>query len=59
MNKIWFLVTGVVIGLALTLLAGWYYLDRNYRYQGAVIEPPAPAADFTLTDQNGDAFPVE
>ena len=56
MNKVWFLVSGVVIGLSLTLVAGWYFLDQNYRYQGAIIEPPAPAADFTLTDQNGDLF---
>lgn len=46
----------MVIGLALTLAGGWYFLDQNYRYQGAVIEPPAQAADFSLTDQNGDLF---
>lgn len=56
MNKIWFIGSGVVIGLALTLVIGWYLLDQNYRYHGAVIEPPAPAADFTLTDQNGNPF---
>jgi protein SCO1 len=56
MNRIWFIGTGVVIGLALTLVIGWYLLDQNYRYQGAVIEPPAQAYDFTLTDQNGNLF---
>jgi protein SCO1 len=56
MNKVWLLVTGVVMGLALTLVVGWYYLEQNYRYQGAVIDPPASAADFTLTDQNGMPF---
>jgi len=56
MNKIWFLGTGVVVGLTLTLVIGWYLLDQNYRYHGAIIEPPAQAADFTLTDQNGDLF---
>jgi protein SCO1/2 len=56
MNKIWFIGSGVVIGLALTLVIGWYLLDQNYRYHGAVIEPPAQAADFTLTDQDGNPF---
>jgi protein SCO1/2 len=56
MNKIGLLGSGVVIGLALTLAAGWFFLNQNYRYQGVVIEPPAQAADFTLTDQNGDPF---
>jgi protein SCO1 len=56
MNKIWFLGSGVVIGLALSLILGWYLLDQNYQYYGAVIDPPASAADFTLTDQNGSPF---
>lgn len=56
MNKIWFLGMGIAIGLALTLAGGWYLLEQNYRYQGAVIEPPAPAVDFSLTDQNGKLF---
>jgi len=53
MKKVGLLGVGVVIGLALTLVIGWYLLDQNYRYHGAVIEPPAQATDFTLTDQNG------
>ncbi len=56
MNKIWLLTTGALIGLALTLAIGWYFLEQNSRYHGAVIEPPAPAADFTLIDQNGNPF---
>jgi protein SCO1/2 len=56
MNKFWIFGTGVVIGLAAVLIAGWYLLQSEYRYQGVVIDPPAPAADFTLTDQNGQAF---
>ena len=56
MNKIWIVGSGVVIGLALALVIGWYLLDQNYRYHGAVIEPPAQASDFTLTDQNGNPF---
>jgi protein SCO1/2 len=56
MNKIWLFGTGVVIGLALVLMAGWVLLNKNYTYNGVVIDPPAPAADFTLTDQNGQPF---
>ncbi|OGO36399.1 MAG: hypothetical protein A2W35_15615 [Chloroflexi bacterium RBG_16_57_11] len=56
MNKIWFLVSGVVIGLALTLVIGRYLLDQNYQYHGTVIDPPARASDFNLTDQNGNPF---
>jgi protein SCO1/2 len=38
------------------LLVGWQVLAGPYRYQGSLIDPPAPAADFTLTDQNGQPF---
>lgn len=43
----------LVVGL---LLAGWQILSGGYTFQGSLIDPPAPAADFTLTDQNGQAF---
>lgn len=57
MNKIWLFGTGLVIGLALVLGAGWALLDRNYTYNGVVVvDPPPPAADFTLTDQHGQPF---
>lgn len=56
MNKVWLFATGMVIGLALILGAGWVWMDRNYQYNGVVIDPPAPAPDFTLTDQHGQAF---
>lgn len=44
----------VVIGMAVTVGAG--LLVRPYTYQGSVINPPVKAADFTLTDQNGQPF---
>jgi protein SCO1/2 len=47
---------GVVIGLAVTLIAGLFFLDQNYQYQGILIDPPAPAADFELIDQNGEIY---
>ena len=46
---------GVVIGLAIAL-AAWFFANQNYTYQGVLIDPPARAADFTLTDQNGNSF---
>jgi protein SCO1/2 len=56
MAKYGIVLIGVVIGLALTLAAGWLYLDQNYTYKGALIDPPAPAADFVLNDQHGEPF---
>ena len=38
------------------LLAGWRMFGGSYKYQGSLIDPPVPAADFTLTDQNGQPF---
>ena len=46
---------GIAIGLFF-VLAAWIMAERNYQYQGALIEPPVPAADFTLADQNGESF---
>ncbi len=46
---------GVIIGLGLMLVA-WQVFARPYAYQGSLIDPPAPAADFTLTNQDGLPF---
>lgn len=46
---------GVVLGVAI-ILGAWFIVNRNYTYQGVLIDPPAPAANFTLTDQNGKPF---
>jgi len=56
MNRLWIFVTGLMIGLTAVLVAGWYIFGKEYRYQGVLIDPPAPAADFKLTDQHGQAF---
>jgi protein SCO1/2 len=56
MNKVWLFGTGIVIGLALVLTAGWVLLTGNYQYNGVVIDPPATAVDFTLTDQHGQPY---
>jgi len=55
MSKMSLLGIGVVLGLALVLV-GWYVMDQNYTYQGVLIDPPARAADFELTDQHGQPF---
>jgi protein SCO1/2 len=46
---------GGILGFVL-LLVGWQVLGGGYRYQGSLIDPPVPATDFTLTDQNGGSF---
>lgn len=46
---------GIVLGLAL-VFGLWFLADRNYAYQGVLIDPPATAPDFTLTDQSGNPF---
>jgi protein SCO1/2 len=47
-----------LFGLAALALifGGWRVLAGSYHYQGSQIDPPVPAADFTLTDQNEQAF---
>jgi protein SCO1/2 len=45
---------GILLGVALTLTVG--FLNRPYTYQGSLIDPPTPAADFELTDANGKPF---
>jgi protein SCO1 len=56
MSKFSLILAGVVIGLALSMGGAWWFLERNYTYQGVVIDPPAPAPEITLTDQNGKEF---
>ena len=46
---------GALLGLAV-MLGGWQLYSNLYTYQGALIDPPVPAADFELTDQNGGTF---
>jgi protein SCO1/2 len=47
-----------LFGLAAVALIflGWRLFGGFYQYRGSLIDPPVPAADFTLTDQNGQAF---
>jgi len=55
MKSIVYIGIGALIGLAAILLV-WQISERNYTYQGSLIDPPARAADFELVDQNGQEF---
>ena len=55
MKKYNLIAIGVVLGLVLVLVA-WQIDERNYSYQGSLIEPPVHAADFSLRDQAGNTF---
>ena len=55
MNKIGLILIGVVVGLGM-VVGAWFISDRFYEYQGVLIDPPAPAADFSLKDQHGELF---
>jgi protein SCO1 len=56
MKAKYFLIgVGVLVGLTLTLWA-WKVFASSYTYQGSLINPPVPASDFTLTDQQGQPF---
>ena len=45
---------GMILGLA-AIFAG-FTLTRPYSFRGSLIDPPVPAADFTLTDSQGIDF---
>ncbi len=55
MKSILMIAIGALIGLAAILLV-WQVSERNYTYQGSLIDPPAEAADFELVDQDGQPF---
>jgi protein SCO1/2 len=54
-TKLLYIGVGALVGLALTV-GVWNVFARSYTYQGSLINPPVPAADFTLTDQQGQPF---
>jgi len=56
MSKLGLIIAGVLMGVAMSLGGIWWYLERNYTYQGVLIEPPATAPEFSLKDQHGDLF---
>jgi protein SCO1/2 len=56
MSKLGLIVAGVILGVVFSLGGAWWYFEQNYTYQGVLIDPPAQAPDFALTDQNGYVF---
>lgn len=56
MSKLGLILVGAAVGMALVLGSAWWILEKNYTYQGVLIDPPAPAADFILTDQAGKRY---
>ncbi len=53
-KSIFSIVAGILIGAAAAL--GLHGLAAPYKFQGAVINPPYAADDFSLTDQSGQPF---
>ena len=54
-SKSGLIAIGIAAGVLITLAIG-VIMAQNYTYQGSLIEPAIPAADFELTDQNGATF---
>lgn len=48
-------VAAVFVGMGIVYL-GTLIFQAPYTYQGSLIDPPAPAADFTLQDPEGQPF---
>jgi protein SCO1 len=46
---------GILLGFGAIFLT-WRLSDRFYRYQGSVIDPPAPTVDFQLVDEEGQPW---
>jgi protein SCO1/2 len=50
------LILGGLIALVVLGVAGADLLTQAHKFRGSVIDPPFPAPDLTLQDQNGQAF---
>lgn len=53
-NPLFYALYGLAALALITL--GWRIFAGPYKFKGSQIDPPVPAADFTLTDQNSQAF---
>jgi protein SCO1/2 len=51
-----FLFLGIAAGLIIAVVAAGLVFQEPYQYQGSILQPPVPAADFTLVDQNEESF---
>ena len=48
------IVNGLII--VLFIFAGFYFIAQPYAFQGSLIEPPLPTADFSLAQADGTIF---
>ncbi|OGO27480.1 MAG: hypothetical protein A2Z16_17220 [Chloroflexi bacterium RBG_16_54_18] len=55
MKKFLWVGIGILLGMLLTVGA-WFVSEARYAYNGVLIDPPARAEDFELTDQSNQAF---
>ena len=51
-----FLFLGIAAGLIIAMVAAGLVFQAPYQYQGSIIQPPVPAADFSLLDQDRSPF---
>lgn len=51
-----FLLFGFAIIAGLAAVLAYQELDQSYTFKGSIIEPPLPAEDFTLYDQQNEPF---
>lgn len=49
------LAVGLSLGLVLVIVSTQFF-DHSYAYQGSLIDPPTPAADFVLVSSDGTPF---
>ena len=52
-KRFFWIGTGILVLVVLTAAAALLYKNANQAYHGSVINPPAPAADFSLLNQSG------
>ncbi len=55
-RKLFWIVTGILSAIVLAAGAATIINNLPHTFNGSVINPPAPAPDFILTDQHGQPF---
>ncbi len=55
MNRLISVSLGILVGIGL-VLGAWFLTQRNYTFQGTLIDPPVQAAEISLYDQHGKLF---
>lgn len=51
-----YVLVGLSILIGLAAIVGFQFFGKSYEFQGSLIDPPIPAADFALTDQHNEIF---